>query len=46
MKIGVPKEIVAQEKRVALIPESIKRIVKKGLEVQVEAGAGEYALFP
>lgn len=46
MKIGVPKEIAAQEKRVALIPESIKRIVKKGLEVQVEAGAGEYALFP
>ena len=46
MKIGVPKEIVPQERRVAIIPESIKRIVKKGFEVSVEAGAGEFALIP
>jgi len=46
MKIGVPREIIQNEKRVALIPESIKRIVKKGFEVQVEAGAGELSLIP
>jgi NAD(P) transhydrogenase subunit alpha len=46
MKIGVPKEIIPQEKRVALIPESIKRIIKKGFEVQVEAGAGDLSLIP
>lgn len=46
MKIGVPKEIIPQERRVALIPESIKRIIKKGFEVQVESGAGELSLIP
>ncbi|MHB8482542.1 MAG: Re/Si-specific NAD(P)(+) transhydrogenase subunit alpha [Nitrospiria bacterium] len=46
MKIGIPKEIIPQERRVALVPESIKRVLKKGFEVVVETGAGEFALVP
>jgi H+-translocating NAD(P) transhydrogenase subunit alpha len=41
MKIVVPKEAAAGERRVALVPESIARLVKAGSEVAVEAGAGE-----
>lgn len=46
MKIGIPKEILPLERRVALIPESIKRIIKKGFEVQVETGAGDLSIIP
>ncbi len=41
MNIGIPKEIFPQEKRVALIPPSIDRLVKKGFEVTVEKNLGE-----
>ena len=40
MKIGVPKEIHAGEKRVATTPEVIGHLKKLGFEVLVEAGAG------
>jgi NAD(P) transhydrogenase subunit alpha len=40
MIIGVAKETKLKENRVALTPEVIKDIVKKGFEVQVEGGAG------
>ncbi|RMF82507.1 MAG: Re/Si-specific NAD(P)(+) transhydrogenase subunit alpha [Planctomycetota bacterium] len=43
MKIAVPKEIVEREKRVALAPESVKKLTKAGVEVVVESGAGERA---
>jgi NAD(P) transhydrogenase subunit alpha len=45
MKIGVPKEIVPNERRVALIPEAVATLVKGGMEVLVEARAGEAAFF-
>lgn len=45
MKIGVAKEIDMGERRVALIPDTVSRLVKQGLEVWVEAGAGEQAFF-
>ena len=45
MKIGVPKEIADNENRVALIPDSVGRLVKSGLEVLVETGAGLRASF-
>lgn len=45
MKIGVPKEIQENETRVALIPQSVKKLVQKGLMVLVEGKAGERALF-
>src|SRR4051794_39953553 len=46
MTVGVPKETAPGERRVALVPEVIKRLVGKGLEVRVEPGAGEGALIP
>ncbi len=45
MKVGIPKEIAPNEKRVAATPESVKKLQKLGLEVLVEAGAGEGAHF-
>ena len=46
MMIGVPREILAGEQRVALMPESVRRLVEKGLETQVEEGAGAGAQQP
>jgi NAD(P) transhydrogenase subunit alpha len=46
MKIGVPLEHAAREARVALVPEAIGRLVKKGVSVMVEHGAGLRAGFP
>jgi H+-translocating NAD(P) transhydrogenase subunit alpha len=45
MRIGVPRETAAGERRVALIPETVGRLVEQGYEVAVEHGAGEAALF-
>jgi len=46
VKIGVPKETVPGERRVALVPEAVKRLVGKGHDVLVERGAGAEASFP
>src|SRR6266567_2893002 len=46
MRIGVPKEIAANERRVALTPDIAGRLVKGGFEVIVERGAGTAAFFP
>jgi len=46
MTVGVPKETAQGERRVALVPEVVKKLVGKGLEVRVEPGAGEGALIP
>ncbi len=46
MRIGVPKETAAGERRVAVAPESAGRLVKAGVEVVVERGAGVPAYFP
>lgn len=40
MKIGVPKERMAGECRVALVPEAVKRLAVKNNEIIVEEGAG------
>ena len=40
MKIGVPKEIKAQEQRVALLPSAAYQLIKRGHEVLVEKNAG------
>ena len=45
MKIGVPKEIRAGERRVAATPETIGRLKKLGFEVLVETQAGAGASF-
>jgi len=45
MKVGIPKEIAPGERRVAATPTIVRRMIKLGLEVLVEAGAGEGAEF-
>lgn len=43
--IGVVREIAAEEQRVALAPETVKKLKAKGLEVLVERGAGAGAFY-
>jgi H+-translocating NAD(P) transhydrogenase subunit alpha len=43
--VGIPKEIVEHENRVAATPETAKTLQKLGFEVLVETGAGEAAHF-
>jgi NAD(P) transhydrogenase subunit alpha len=44
MRIGVPRETTAGERRVALVPEVVRRL--DGFDVVVEQGAGAEAGFP
>ncbi|MDP6708163.1 MAG: Re/Si-specific NAD(P)(+) transhydrogenase subunit alpha [Alphaproteobacteria bacterium] len=46
MKVAVPKERRPYEKRVAVSPETVKKLVGLGAEVRVEQGAGLDAAFP
>ena len=46
MKVGVPRESYPGERRVAMVPAVIPALLKAGLEVVVEAGAGAEAGFP
>ena len=46
MKLGIPREIGARERRVSVVPDQVKQFRAAKLEVLVEAGAGEGALFP
>jgi NAD(P) transhydrogenase subunit alpha len=43
VKVGTPKEIEQGERRVAMVPDTVKMLVAAGLEVSVEAGAGAAA---
>jgi NAD(P) transhydrogenase subunit alpha len=45
MKVGIPKEIYPNERRVAATPDTVQKIIKLGLEVVVEAGAGDASDF-
>lgn len=46
MIVGVPRETYPGERRVALVPAVIPNLVKAGLQVVIEAGAGVEAGFP
>lgn len=46
MLIGIPKEQLAGEARVAMTPELVKKLVGKGFACQVESGAGLAAGYP
>jgi NAD(P) transhydrogenase subunit alpha len=46
MRIGVPKETAAGERRVALVPEVVGKLTGQGHEVLVQRGAGAGALIP
>lgn len=45
LKIGVPKELKAGERRVSTTPETVGKLKKLGFEVMVEPGAGQLANF-
>ncbi|MBF6077229.1 Re/Si-specific NAD(P)(+) transhydrogenase subunit alpha [Nocardia beijingensis] len=45
-RVGVVRESNAGERRVALVPKIIPSLVKQGVEVVVESGAGKGALIP
>ena len=45
MKVGVAKESSPEETRVAVVPDTARRLVGDGVEVLVERGAGEEATF-
>jgi H+-translocating NAD(P) transhydrogenase subunit alpha len=45
MKVGVPRETAAGERRVALVPDGVRRLVDAAVEVLVERGAGDEAAF-
>jgi len=45
MRIAVPKETAPGERRVALVPESSKKLIQAGYDVAVEAGAAADAGF-
>jgi H+-translocating NAD(P) transhydrogenase subunit alpha len=45
MTVGVPKERTPGERRVALVPDVVRRLRGKGVDVVVEPGAGEGALI-
>ncbi len=46
MKVAIAKETAPNERRVALVPEVIGKLVNAGLEVLVESGAGEGSAIP
>ncbi len=46
LSVGVPKETARDERRVAIVPAVVKRLVSSGLSVVVEPGAGASALIP
>src|SRR5262245_21195132 len=45
LRIGVPKETAAGEKRVATVPDVVEKLVKLGFSVSVQSGAGDAANF-
>ena len=45
MRIGVPKESAAGERRVATVPDVVEKLIKLGFSVAVESGAGDAANF-
>ena len=46
MKLSVPKEVSEGERRVACVPEAVKKLSSDGIDVVLEPGAGESAHLP
>jgi alanine dehydrogenase len=45
MKVGIPCELLGEEKRVAATPKTVTRLKKLGFEVFVETNAGELSSY-
>src|SRR6266545_8255293 len=46
MRIVVPRETRPGERRVALAPDSCKKLLQAGYAISIESGAGEAAFYP
>ena len=46
MKVAVPAETIPGERRVAVTPETVALMVRAGLEVAVQSGAGSHCSIP
>jgi NAD(P) transhydrogenase subunit alpha len=46
MIVAVPRETAPKERRVALVPETVAKLIKAGVSVRVQRGAGTAAAFP
>lgn len=46
MLIGAPRELAPQERRAAIIPSGVQKLVRAGAEVVIESGLGRGAGFP
>jgi NAD(P) transhydrogenase subunit alpha len=46
VKVAIPKERAADERRVALVPDTAAKLIAATLEVSVESGAGAGAYIP
>lgn len=45
LRLGIPEETAPGERRVALVPDVVARLVKKGFAIEVQKGAGATAFF-
>lgn len=45
LKVGVYKEVTKGEKKVAIVPEGCKRLLKSGIQVYIQSGAGDAGNF-
>jgi NAD(P) transhydrogenase subunit alpha len=45
MKIGIPKETAPGERRVAIVPETVKKLAGRNIGTVIEAGAGTASSF-
>jgi len=46
MRIGIPKESIADETRVAATPNTVGQLKKLGFDIPVESGSGEKTHVP
>ena len=46
LRIGIPMEVAARERRVAVSPDGVRALLKLGVTVSVQRGAGARAYFP
>ncbi len=45
MRIGIPKERLPNETRVAATPKTVEQLLKLGFSVAIESGAGQLTSF-
>lgn len=45
MKVGIPREVLAEETRVAATPKTVQRLKKQGFDVFIERNAGALAMY-